>query len=102
MHHVGWKKDISCFERIYIGHRKGAQLKVKLGQFYDRCSACKEEIFTTSDWLQAAVLKVHAYAGCHRPSKGQGSRCLEVDSKLQDTFRSMRTLLSASPQLLIG
>lgn len=42
---------------------KGVE-KVKRGKFPGRCPACKEDIFTTFDWLQATILKVHARAGC--------------------------------------
>lgn len=45
------------------GGGAGRRGKSETRQFYDRSTVCKE-IFTTFDWLQATVLKVHAYAGC--------------------------------------
>lgn len=42
IHDVLWKKDLSCFERIYLGYRYGGWGKVEWGHSYDGCSDYKK------------------------------------------------------------
>ena len=94
------KKNVSRLGKMYMGYREGEWDKVTpRGQFYDRSTVYKKEIFTAFHWLQAIVLRaVHVQDPMAHP-KGLGATWMDVDSKLQHTFRNVSSL-SPGPQPL--
>lgn len=51
------KKDVSCFEGIYIGSGLRGWEKVKLRKFWDRCTVCKEEVLDVSGLVVGCSLE---------------------------------------------